>query len=136
MDAVSLLVDFQTYLGSDSSFDFRRGQLVLQLAIDRCAAVLSPLPDSAMGIVFDVAQRAYSNVSGATSATVGPFSQTLPPVGVSLTAANRRELRLLGGRGGAFTIDPTPADAGKGMPSWDQNVTWLNGEPILDEWQP
>jgi hypothetical protein len=89
------------------------------------------VPDAAKGVVFDVAQRAYSNVTGVSSEGVGPFSRSLPSAGVSLTAANRRELRQLAGRGGAFTIDPTPADAGANLPLWDRNITWFGGEPDL-----
>jgi hypothetical protein len=131
-----LVEDFGIYLGQ--SLDEPRALLMLDLAIARCTAVVSPLPDAAKGIVLDVAQRAYTNPTGATSEVIGPFQQTSPSYGVSLTSANRRELRLLGGSGGAFTVDPTPADAGTGLYPWDQNVAWLAGEPGLNpvETQP
>jgi hypothetical protein len=57
----------------------------------------------------------------------------MPSIGVSLTSANRRELRQLGGRGGAFSIDPTPVDAGAGLPVWNVNATYLDGVPGLDD---
>lgn len=133
-DGLSLVGDFGTYLGVNSAeLNETRAVLILNLAIARCSAIVSPLPDAALGIVFDVAQRAYTNVTGASSEGVGPFSRALPSIGVSLTSANRRELRQLAGRGGAFTIDPTPADAGASLNTWDRNVTWLEGQPELEE---
>lgn len=125
--------DLDTYLGLQGQIDAVRASLVLELAEARCTAILSPLPTSARGVVLDVAQRAYTNATGVTSESTGPFSAQMPSFGVSLTSANRRELRQLGGRGGAFTIDPTPADAGTGQPIWDVNTTYLNGIPLLDE---
>jgi hypothetical protein len=89
-----------------------------------------------LGIVLDVAQRAYGNPQGLTSEGVGPFTASQPSIGVSLTSANRRELRQLAGRGGAYSFDPTPADAGTGQPLWDVNATYLNGVPLVDEWEP
>lgn len=134
MDGLSLVSDFDTYLGvSGSEFNETRAILILNLAIARCSSIVTPVPDAAKGVVFDVAQRAYSNVTGVSSEGVGPFSRSLPAAGVSLTAANRRELRQLAGRGGAFTIDPTPADAGANLNPWDRNTTWLNGQPDLEE---
>lgn len=131
--SVANVLDLGVYLGLGSAIDVERAALVLELAEARCSAILSPLPDEAKGIVLDVAQRAYTNATGAQSQSVGQFSMSMPSIGVSLTAANRRELRQLGGRGGAFSIDPTPADAGTRLPVWDQNVTFLNGTPGLDD---
>jgi hypothetical protein len=134
MDGLTLVDDFGTYLGvARADLDETRAVLILNLAIDRCSTIVTPLPDAAKAIVFDVAQRAYSNVSGASSEGVGPFSRSLPAIGVSLTSANRRELRQLAGRGGAFTIDPTPADALANLNPWDRNTSWLNGVPELEE---
>jgi hypothetical protein len=134
MDGLELVADFGTYLNVQAGqFDETRAVLILNLAIARCSAIITPLPDAATGVVFDVAQRAYSNVTGVSSEGVGPFSRSVPSIGVSLTSANRRELRQLAGRGGAFTIDPTPADAGAGLNPWDLNQTWLNGQPELEE---
>ncbi len=131
---ITSVPDLDTYLGLNGTIDPVRADLILQLAEARCTAILDPLPDSARGIVLDVAQRAYTNVVGATAEGIGPFSASMPSIGVSLTSANRRELRQLAGRGGAFTVDPTPVDAGTGQPVWGQNVTYLNGIPGLDEW--
>jgi hypothetical protein len=125
--------EFGTYLGLGDSIDVPRALLVLQLAEDRCRTIVSPLPASAKGVVLDVAQRAYTNATGSSSETAGPFVNAAPSYGVSLTTANRRELRMIGGSGGAFTVDPTPADAGLGLYTWDQNQTWLNGNPELEE---
>lgn len=128
--------DLDTYLGLGGTIDVPRATLLLALAEERCSVILTPLPPNARSIVLDVAQRAYTNVVGATSETTGPFSTQLPSIGVSLTASNRRELRFLAGRGGAFSIDPTPADAFTDIPIHARNVQFLNGVPILDEWAP
>lgn len=125
--------DLDTYLGLNGQIDVARAQLLLALAEARCAMVLDPLPVAALPIVLDIAQRAYTNVTGASAQAVGSASVQLPSIGVSLTSANRRELRMLGGRAGAFTVDPTPADAGQGLPVWGQNVTWLNGVPGVSD---
>ena len=50
-----------------------------------------------------------------------------------LYSAEQRLLRLAAGHGGAFSIDPTPADAGQGLMPWDQNVTWLTGVPLAED---
>lgn len=130
---ITAVSDLDTYLGLNGQIDVTRAALVLELAEARCTAVLDPLPSSARGVVLDVAQRAYTNATGVTSESTGPFSAQMPNFGVSLTSANRRELRQIGGRGGAFSIDPTPVDAGRNMPVWDVNTTYLNGIPLLDE---
>lgn len=134
MGAIASSVDLALYLGLGSEIDYDRAELILDLAEARCSAILSPLPAAAKGVVLDVAQRAYTNATGANAQAVGSFSVSMPSIGVSLTSANRRELRQLGGKGGAFSIDPTPADAGAGLPVWNQNVTYLNGVPgVSDE---
>lgn len=133
MNGAELIDDLDTYLGLGGQIDRPRAWLMLDLAVARCTSILSPLPDSARGVVLDVAQRAYTNVVGATSESAGPFSQAMPSIGVSLTSANRRELRLMGGNGGAFSIDPTPADAGTRLSPWDLNRTVLGGDPLLEE---
>jgi hypothetical protein len=66
--------------------------------------------------VLDVALRAYVNPRNLSQEAAGPFSNQYATVsgGLWLTRANRAELRRLSGGSGAFTIDPTPADAGAG----------------------
>lgn len=108
---IALPSDLATYLGS--SVDDDRATLLIQLAQDKCEAILTPLPDTAMGVVLDIAARAYSNPTNAQSQTTGPFSASFGGVagGLWLTRANLADLRRLADSGGAFTIDPTPEDA-------------------------
>lgn len=127
--------DLGTYLG-DPNIDTARAQLMLDLTIDRCTMYVSPLPDTAKGLVLDVAASAYANPQGVAAETAGPFSVQRPKPGVSLTRAQLRDLRLLAGRGSAFSIDPTPSDAGQGLMPWDQNITWLDGVPLAEDQGP
>lgn len=105
-------VDLSTYLGQD--VDPARATLLLDLAEKRCLAVVNPLPDGAEAIVLDVVTRAYSNPTNLTSDATGPYLTTFGrgSGGLWLTAQNIAALRSLAGGGMAFTIDPTPADAG------------------------
>jgi len=80
-----------------------------------------------------VAARAYSSPTTATMETAGPFSVQRPAGGVYLTRTERQALKTLAGRGGAFSIDPTPADALQGLSPWSENVTWLDGVPLAED---
>lgn len=124
--------ELQVFLNLDT-IDDTRGQLMLELAEQACSIYLDPLPETAKALVLTVAGRAYSNPQGVTSETVGPYSVQRPAAGVYLTRGERTSLKTMSGRGGAFSIDPTPADAGQGLPAQDLNVTWLNGVPLLDQ---
>lgn len=127
--------DLANFLGDDTAIDSPRSPLLIGLAMDLCQTVVSPLPDGAKGIVLSVAAQAYANPQGiaSESQTVGPYSQAIQrpgQTGLYLTKDQRRNLRLFDGRGGAFSYDPTPADAGLGLPIWDEN-TWTG--LIIDE---
>jgi hypothetical protein len=126
--------DLETFLGADAgTLDQGRGQMMVDLALDACLGVVSPLTRPARGTVLTVAARAYSNPTGVTHETVGPYSVTRPAAGIYLTRAERASLRNLAGFSGAFSIDPTPDDAGTLLPSQDQNITWISGIPLIDQ---
>ncbi len=112
MTAVASVADLATYLDLPD-LDVDRAQLLLNLAQAKCEAVITPLPASALGVVLDVAARAYTNPTNADSQSTGPFAVTYRTVsgGLWLTRNNLAELRRLT-RSGAFTIDMTPVDAG------------------------
>jgi hypothetical protein len=100
--------DLATYLGAPVDED--RASLLIELAMDLCAAIINPVPDTAKAIVLTAAGRAYSNPTGVTSEFVGPYQTTRPAGGVYLTKQERSALRLLTGSGGAFNVDILPAN--------------------------
>jgi hypothetical protein len=132
--------DLDTYLQLGGTIDIDRANLLLDLAYDKCLSIIEPVPATARGVLLEVAGRAYTNVTSAHSLGIGSANVSFGAQGSSmgigclyLSRGNIAELRRLGGRTGAFTIDPTPVDAGQGLPVWDQNVTWLNGVPVIEE---
>lgn len=106
----------RVYLGLDT-IDETRAELMIGQAILLAESIVKPLPDAASAVVLAVAGRAYANPQGIAYETVGPVSVQRPQAGLYMTRDERRTLQRLAGRGGAFTIDPTPADA-------DPDVTW------------
>lgn len=84
-------------------------------------------------MVLSVAARGYVNPEGQAAETVGAVSSTWSSAGVYLLRAERLQLKSVAGRGGAFTVDPTPSDAGVNVPPWSENVTWLSGVPTAEE---
>lgn len=113
--------------------DTARADLMLTLARQVCEGVVTPLPDSALPIVLAVAARTYTNPEAQESQTVGATSSSWRAAGVLLLRSERLALKSLAGGGGAFTVDPTPSDAGTGVPVWAQNVTFPAGVPTVDE---
>jgi hypothetical protein len=84
-------------------------------------------PAVARAVILEAAARGYRNPQGLATEATGPYSASYrPPGGVYLTKDERRTLRQAG-RGGAFSIDPTPVDAGTTLAPWDQNVWWPSG---------
>lgn len=131
--------DLRTFL-QDPTVDTDRAQLLLDLAYEKCLSVVDPVPERARGVVLEMAARAYTNVTsahqlslGSASVAFGAQTSTAGIGGLYLSKSNIAELRRLGGRSGAFTIDPTPIDAGQGIDVWGQNVTWLDGVPVVEE---
>ncbi|HET6634653.1 MAG TPA: hypothetical protein VFH77_06460 [Streptomyces sp.] len=96
-----------------------RADLLIEQAIALCETVVKPLPEQATAIVLSAAGRAYTNPQQVSYETIGPMSVQRPQGsgGLYLTKADKAALKSLAGRGGAFTVDPTPADADP-SPSW------------------
>jgi hypothetical protein len=101
-----------------------RADLLIELAEQLCQTIVTPLPDGAAAVVLSAAARAYTNPQATTYEVIGPMSVQRPAGsgGLYLTKADKAALKALAGRGGAFTIDPTP-------PSADPWVSW----PLLVE---
>lgn len=116
---MSLPVDadeLRVYLNMDE-IDQTRADLMIDQAVLLAESIVKPLPDAASAVVLAVAGRAYANPQGIAYETVGPVSVQRPQAGLYMTRDERRTLQRLAGRGGAFTVDPTPVDA-------DPSVTW------------
>lgn len=105
--------DLALYLGVDT-IDATRAAFLISQAESLAKTVLSTLPDGATTVVLSASARGYANPLGITSETVGVYSVSRPMGGVYLTKGERSTLRRLAGGSAAFTIDPTPADAGAG----------------------
>lgn len=90
-----------------------RADLLLTQAVALCETVVKPLPDRATAVVLSVAGRAYVNPQAVSYETIGPMSVQRPQGsgGLYLTKADKTALKSLAGRGGAFTVNPTPATA-------------------------
>lgn len=99
--------------------DGARADFLVNKAISLCQTVVSPLPEGADSVVLSVAGRAYLNPGQVTYETIGPMSVQRPTGsgGLYLTKADKTALKSLAGRGGAFTVDPTPATADP-TPTW------------------
>lgn len=96
-----------------------RADLLIAKAISLCQAVVKPLPEGADAVVLSVAGRAYVNPQQVSYETIGPMSVQRPSGsgGLYLTKADKSALKSLAGRGGAFTVDPTP-DTADPSPTW------------------
>jgi hypothetical protein len=99
--------------------DGDRADLLINTAISLCQTIVKPLPEGAESVVLSVAGRAYVNPQQVSYETIGPMSVQRPSGsgGLYLTKADKSALKSLAGRGGAFTVDPTPATA-------DPSPTW------------
>lgn len=106
------------YLGLDA-IEADRAELLIQQAVALCETVVRPLPEQATAVVLSVAGRAYINPTQVQYETIGPMSVQRPSGsgGLYLTKADKAALKALSGRGGAFTVDPTPETA-------DPSPTW------------
>ncbi|MFK4801626.1 hypothetical protein ACI3K5_23465 [Streptomyces sp. MPA0124] len=109
-----------------------RADLLIASATALCQTIVKPLPEGAEAVVLSVAGRAYVNPQQVSYETIGPMSVQRPQGsgGLYLTKADKSALKSLAGRGGAFTIDPTPADA-------DPSPTWpVDDLGFADEFEP
>jgi len=110
-----------------------RADLLITQAVALCETVVKPLPDQATAVVLSVAGRAYVNPQAVSYETIGPMSVQRPQGsgGLYLTKSDKSALKSLAGRGGAFTVDPTPVTAD---PSPSYPVEDDYGPPL--EWEP
>ncbi|GAA2192713.1 hypothetical protein [Streptomyces bangladeshensis] len=120
------------YLGM-SEVDGDRADLLIEQAVALCETVVKPLPDQATAVVLSAAGRAYVNPQQVSYETIGPMSVQRPQGsgGLYLTRSDKAALKSAAGRGGAFTVDPTPATAD---PSPTYPVDDGYGPPL--EWEP
>lgn len=116
MSVIATTADLGTFLGLGGALDTARAQLLLDLVEADAGSITTPVPAGAKGVILTAAARAYANPAGASSEAVGSVSTTYGAGGgMYLSRAELRTLRRLAGiGGGAFTIDPTPADAAVG----------------------
>jgi hypothetical protein len=114
------------YLGL-GEIDGDRADLLIAQAIALCETVVRPLPGQATAVVLSAAGRAYVNPQQVSYETIGPMSVQRPSGsgGLYLTRADKAALKSAAGRGGAFTVDPTPATA-------DPSPTY----PVDDDYGP
>ncbi|MBB1253174.1 hypothetical protein H3146_07290 [Streptomyces sp. OF3] len=119
--------DLALYLGV-GEIQGDRADLLLAQATALAEAVVMPLPDGATAVVLSAAARAYSNPAGATYETIGPMSVQRPQAGLYLTKAEKTALKSMAGRGGAFTVDPTP-DSADPSPTWPHDDLYAAGDP-------
>jgi hypothetical protein len=119
------------YLGL-GEIDGNRADLLLNTAIQLCQTVVKPLPEGAEAVVLSVAGRAYVNPQQVSYETIGPMSVQRPQGsgGLYLTKADKSALKSLAGRGGAFTVDPTPSTADP-SPKWP-----VDDAGFADEFEP
>lgn len=116
--------DVALYLDIDN-VNTGRAELFISQAMALAASYIDPVPPAGMAIVLGAVARAYTNAQGVTAETIGPYSVTRPTGGVYFTKAETANLKRLAGKGGAYTIDPTPADIGE----------WFDYGPLdVDEW--
>jgi hypothetical protein len=100
--------ELETFLGMPTgTIDTARATLLIAKAQAKCERIVSPVPADAADIVLEVAARAYNNVAGSTQMSLGSASTSLPG-GLYLSKSNKAELRLIAGRGSAFSADTLP----------------------------
>ncbi|MEV0556214.1 hypothetical protein AB0I27_22530 [Streptomyces sp. NPDC050597] len=118
------------FLGLEE-IDGNRADLLIASAISLCQTIVKPLPEGAEAVVLSVAGRAYVNPQQVSYETIGPMSVQRPSGsgGLYLTKADKSALKSFAGRGGAFTVDPTPATADP-SPTWplDDLTGWAEDD--------
>lgn len=112
-----------------------RADLLIEQAVALAQSVVKPLPDEATAVVLSVAGRAYVNPQQVSYETIGPMSVQRPTGsgGLYLTKSDKAALKSLAGRGGAFTVDPTPETADP-SPSWPIDDSYGAGLEYEPSW--
>jgi hypothetical protein len=126
--------DLGMYLGL-GEVDGDRADLLIRQAVALATSVVKPLPEEATAVVLSVAGRAYVNPQQISYETIGPMSVQRPSGsgGLYLTKADKAALKSLAGRGGAFTVDPTPATADP-SPTWPLDDVVFGDEGYEPGW--
>lgn len=109
--------DLGLMLGED--VDTARAEFLIGIAMSLAAQYIDtdPLPASANAVILTAVSRQYANPTGVTAESIGPTSYQRPNAGIYFTKSEERALLRSAGMGGAFTVDPTPLDAGDML--WD-----------------
>jgi len=112
-----------------------RADLLIEQAVALAQSVVKPLPEEATAVVLSVAGRAYVNPQQVSYETIGPMSVQRPQGsgGLYLTKSDKAALKSLAGRGGAFTVDPTPVTADP-SPSWPVDDSYGAGLEFEPGW--
>ena len=112
-----------------------RADLLIEQAVALAQSVVKPLPGEATAVVLSVAGRAYVNPQQVSYETIGPMSVQRPQGsgGLYLTKSDKAALKALAGRGGAFTVDPTPTSADP-SPTWPVDDTYGAGLEYEPGW--
>lgn len=118
-DPIATPGDMTAVLGTPVDED--RAATLIELAQELCATIIDPVPATARSVVLDVAIAAYTNPAGVESEAAGPYPVTYGQGrgGLYLTKQQRTTLLRIAGRGGAFSIDPTPSTAYGSLLPWD-----------------
>lgn len=132
--------DLATFLNTTFDTDQQaRATFLIAQATLLAQSIVDPLPDTAEPVILSVAGRAWGNPQGASSQTAGPFA-VQQPGGLYLTRQDRAALKRLAGKGGAFTIDPTPAEVFPEstwpLPEFDDDLSWQYAEGDEPGWNP
>jgi hypothetical protein len=107
--------DLVTYLEL-TSIDSSRATFIIAQAQGLCEAIVNPLPAGASAVVLDVSARAFMNPQQVSNASIGTAhlqfgggtAASGPLGGLRLLASDKKMLRILAGRGSAFSADTLP----------------------------
>lgn len=126
MSTIVTPANLATYLQIDmDDAETARAQMLIDHAIIQALSIVTVgdvpatgpteanLPAGAESVILPAVARIYLNPASLTGETAGPFNYTRTAgTGSLFSKAERQTLRRLAGQSaGAFTIDPTPADA-------------------------
>lgn len=122
--------DLATYMQLTTINEPRAAMLIAD-AQALCEAIVSPLPVGADQVVRRAAAAAYTNPSGAKMTAIGSArieygTSAASTRGVVLTSEDTRDLRLLAGGSGAFSVDLLAGYTAPELPPWDAQYVPTN----------
>jgi hypothetical protein len=130
LPSLATIEDLETRLGQSVS-DAGQAQALLDYAsalirgycgelwVDEDDA-LTDLPDGVAQVCVEMVYRAVTNPGGVTQDTAGPFSVSFGSDAAQRIYLTKSDKIILGRRGRAFTVDPTPEDANDFSDPWDE----------------